>query len=309
MGKQYLALARLGQNQWWRYVLSIVVILALWFIVGSVLYLLPVMAGALSISLGDGSAGDLSGLNFEELQALIPPIWIFLGTFLTFLPLLAGLFIAARWIHGRPIWSLLTPQKRLNWGRVWQGFWLFGLLVTLLTVLEAAVYPGRYTVTFDLGRFWPFLLLGIVLIPMQTTAEELLFRGYLTQGLGLLVRNPLALAVVSGLLFTLPHLANPELTAGFWLIAPQYFIVGFALATMTLRDESLELALGVHAVNNLFVGLIATFPDSAIQSETIFASSVLDPVWSLFATIVAYGGFYLIVFGRRPRPSEVPQEI
>ena len=305
MGSEYLALARLGNNQWWRYVLSLVLILVLWFVVGSVLYLVSVTGGLFLVTAGDNPQLDLNELRFEDMetfediQEFIPPILVFLGTFLTFLPLLLGLFIAVRWIHGRPFWSLFTSRKRLNWGRVWQGFWIFGLLVALFTVLEAVVYPGRYYVTFDLGRFLPFLIVGIVLIPMQTTAEELLFRGYLTQGLGLLVKNPLVLATLSGLLFTLPHLANPELSAGFWLVAPQYFIVGFALVLTTLRDEGLELALGVHAANNLFVGLIATFPDSAIQSETIFASSVLDPVWSFISIIAAYGGFYLIEFGLR----------
>jgi len=305
MGREYLALALLGRNQWWRYVVSLALILFLWFGVGSLLYLLMLMVGLLMLvaSSGSASAADWSALSVEELQSLMPPPLVFLGTFLTFLPLLLGLFIAVRVVHGRPFWSLATPRKRVNWGRVWRGFWVFGLLVSVLTALEAALYPGRYHVTFELSRFLPFFVLGVILIPMQTTAEELLFRGYLTQGLGLLVKNPLVLAAVSGLLFTLPHLTNPELSAGFWWIAPQYFIVGFVLTLTTLTDESLELALGVHAANNLFVGLVATFPDSAIQSETIFASSVLDPVWSFISGIVAYGAFYVITFGPRPRIS------
>ncbi len=302
MGHEYLALVFLGRNRWWRYALSLILILVLWFVGGSLLYLAPVLFGALFVLAagGSGSDADWSALSIEELQSLIPQPLVFLAMFLTFLPLLAGVMLAVRLIHGRPLWSLITPRRRVNWRRVWQGFWVFGLLVAALTALEAVLYPGRYAVTFDAARFWPFLILGVILIPMQTTAEELLFRGYLTQGLGLLIKRPLLLAAVSGLLFTLPHLSNPELSAGFWWVAPQYFIVGFGLVMMTLADKSLELALGVHAANNLFVGLIATFPDSAIQSETIFASSVLDPAWSFFSVIVAYGGFYLIMFGLRP---------
>lgn len=301
MGREYLALALLGRNRWWLYVLSLIGILVLWFVGGSLLYLGPVLLGALLVaSSGSGSDLDWNALSLEQLQSLLPQPLVFLATFLTFLPLLVGLALAVRLIHGRPLWSLITPRQRLNWRRVWQGFWVFGLIVAALTALEAALYPGRYTVKFDAARFWPFFILGVTLIPMQTTAEELLFRGYLTQGLGLFMKRPLLLATVSGLLFTLPHLTNPELSAGFWLVAPQYFIVGFGLVMVTLADDSLELALGVHAANNLFVGLIATFPDSAIQSETLFASSVLDPAWSLFSVIVAYGGFYLIMFGLQP---------
>ena len=57
------------------------------------------------------------------------------------------------------------------------------------------------------------------------------------------------------------------------------------------------MALGVHTVNTLFVGLVATFPDSAIQGETMFVSATFDPVYSLISVVVVYVLFYAIMFG------------
>jgi membrane protease YdiL (CAAX protease family) len=305
MGVRYLNLVRQGQNQWWRYLLGIIIILGFWFIIGAVFYLIPItLGGGLSYFTSEAPQSGSGTLSMENFIRSVPPILSFVGTFLTFVPLFVALFLVVRVIHNRPFRTLVTPEKGVNWRRIAQAFFVFGALLALLTVLEALLYPGRYQFTLNVGKFLPFLVAGLILIPLQTSSEELLFRGYLMQGASLLVSNPILLAVLSGLIFTLPHLANPELSAGFWLIAPQYFIVGFVLAFITLRDNSLELALGVHAANNVFVGLIATFPDSAIQGETIFASSTLDPVYSLFSVIVAYGGFCLIMCGRRKQQLE-----
>lgn len=303
MGEQYLDSVRLGKNQWWRYLLGILIILGAWLLVGSMLYLVAVSFG-IFIDLSSIGSDPVSGAaSLEQLVQSAPPLATFTGTFLTFVPLLVGVFLVVRFIHGRPFLTLITPHRRVDWCRLMQGFVVFGALLVLITAVEVLLYPGRYQLSLNLPRFLPFMMVGLVLIPIQTASEEVLFRGYFMQGLSLLVRSPLILALFSGLVFTLPHLANPELAAGPWLVAPQYLIVGFALAFITLRDNGLELALGVHAANNLFVGLVATFPDSAIQGETVFLSAAMDPVYSLISVVVAYALFYGLMFG--PRITDV----
>jgi membrane protease YdiL (CAAX protease family) len=277
--------------------LGVFLILLFWLFIGSILYLVPISWGILAAYFFGGADVDFGALSLEDFVQFAPPIVTFTGTFLTFVPLLIGIFLVVRLIHSRPFLTLITPRARVGWGRFGQGFLLFGALLIFATVIEALLYPGRYQFALNVGRFLPFLIVGLILIPIQTASEELLFRGYVMQGLSLLVRSPIVLAVICGLIFTLPHLANPELSAGFWLVTPQYFVVGFALAIITLKDNGLELALGVHTVNNLFVGLLVTFPDSAIQAETVFISSILDPVYSLISVVVVYALFYAIMFG------------
>ena len=306
MGRKFLDLVRLGENQWWRYVLGLMIILLFWFVVGGMLYLVPLTWGAYTLYSTDVLSAGLDVLAIEEFGSLAPPIVLFTATFLTFVPLVIGIWAAVRLIHQREMRTIVTPAPEVNWGRFAKGFLLFGALLVIVTVAESLLYPGRYEFVLDVGRFWPFLFVGLILIPVQTASEELLFRGYWLQGLSLVLRAPVLLCIVSGLLFALPHLANPELQAGFWLVAPQYFIVGFALAFITLKDNGLELALGVHTVNNLFVGLVVSFPDSAIQSETVFFSSTMDPVFSLISVVAVYAAFYLAMFPPGRTAKAVP---
>ena len=92
------------------------------------------------------------------------------------------------------------------------------------------------------------------------------------------VRSRVTSAAVSALVFTLPHLLNPEVRQAGMLVAASYYTIGFLLAVITLRDGRLDLALGVHAANNLGLALIANYEGSALTGESIFTARELDPV-------------------------------
>ena len=81
----------------------------------------------------------------------------------------------------------------------------------------------------------------------------------------------------------------------FLLLALFYFSFGFFLGWISLRSQSLELALGVHAANNLFTVIIANYQGSALPSPSIFTASVLDPVFSLVSFLAGAVVFILII--------------
>jgi hypothetical protein len=114
------------------------------------------------------------------------------------------------------------------------------------------LYPGRCALNTALVENLPLLLVGLLLIPLQTSAEEVFVRGYLLQATGRLTRNPLLLSVMNGVLFTLPHLANPEAAGQLLAAALSWFTFGVLFTLVTLRSGSLDYALGMHAGNNLF---------------------------------------------------------
>ena len=121
-------------------------------------------------------------------------------------------------------------------------------------------------------------------------------RGYLLQSLGLKLRNRLLLSAISGVLFALPHFANPEVSVNFWLLMCFYAAIGAFFAWVTLRDQRLELALGAHAANNLFSALFTSYPNSALTTPAIFLVNTLDPVYTLVSVLLIMPVFYWLVF-------------
>jgi len=216
--------------------------------------------------------------------------------------MLAGLVLTVKLIHRRPLLTLVTPEARADWRRMGRGALVWAVIAAVIVVIENLLFPDRYYLSFDLGRFLVFLAVVLVLTPIQTTAEELVFRGYAMQGIGLLTRRPALIAVASSLVFSVPHLLNPEVHEhGVLIMAANYFGIGMLLATITLRDGRLELAIGVHAVNNVFLALIANYEGSALVTEAFFTARELDPVYSLVTMIVGTLVFHGWMFRRAPQ--------
>ena len=277
--ERYLDLALQGRNTWWRYALGLVTIAFFWLVLGYAPYLFLVGAGVET-----GPLLDFVAINFS----------IFM--------MLAGLAVTVRLIHKRPLRSLVTYEARVDWRRAGRGALVWAAVATVIVVVEHLLFPGRYYLSFDPERFLPFLAAVLVLTPIQATAEELVFRGYAMQGLGFLTRRPLLIAVASSLIFTVPHLLNPEVHLhGALIMAANYFVIGMLLATITLRDGRLELAIGLHAVNNVLLALVANYEGSALMTESIFTARDLDPVYSLFTLIAGALVFHWWIF--RPAPQ------
>jgi uncharacterized protein len=298
MGHAYLDAAHHGKNSVWRYIISIGMIMVTGLIIGS----LPLLVVVLVLML-DGNPA--TGMNRDTGMLIgVDPLLTFPLFMASFIAFFLGINLAVTQIHRRPLVTLITPGRPVDWSRVLQGALAWAALVAVIGLVEAALFPGRFEWTLDLVRFLPFAAMALFLIPLQTTAEELFFRGYVLQGTGLLTRNTLILAFVSGLIFMLPHFANPEVAVNFWAVMGFYFIFGAAMAIVTLRDNSLELAIGVHAGNNLFTALLVNFEGSALQTPAAFTATGFDPWFNLIAGTLALIVFYALFFGRRRKVTE-----
>jgi membrane protease YdiL (CAAX protease family) len=284
----YLEIARQGKNDWWRYLISFPAILATWLLVGSI----PVVILMAYIAVDGDPATDFSGTGFEG----VPVIPEFLVTMSSFIPFLVATLLAVWFIHERPLRTLVTSETHIRWKRMFAGAGVWLLIAALLSLVESILYPGRYVLTFQPVTLLVFAMLAMILIPMQTSAEEFFFRGYLLQWMGLRLKNRWLLSLLNGLLFFLPHVANPEMATGSVLIGLGYFVMGFFLTFIALQDHGIELALGMHAANNLFAALFANYTVSALPSPSLFTVQTLDPVYSLVSLVAGMAVFYVIFF-------------
>lgn len=299
----YLEVARTGKNDWWRYLLSFPGILGTWLIVGSIpviLLLFYVMAD------GDPASG-FTETGFTGIPVLLD----FTVTMSTFFPFIVATLLAVRFIHARPLRTLVTGWERIRWDRIFEGGLVWFGLAAVIAVVEALQHPGRYVLTFQPLTLAVYAIFALILIPIQTSAEELFFRGYMLQWMGLLLKNKWALALINGVLFFLPHAANPEMSSSSnaILMGLGYFAFGFFAALITVEDNGMELALGMHASNNLFAAIFANYNVSALPSPALFTVQELDAAYGLVSTVLAMIVFYLVFFGRRRQKNELPERV
>lgn len=81
-------------------------------------------------------------------------------------------------------------------------------------------------------------------------------------------------------MFGLPHLANPEVAGasgfGFLVALTIYCSTGFALAVVSIRSGTLELAIGAHFINNFFNIVFLTAENSALGAPSLWVDTSTD---------------------------------
>ena len=289
--------ARRGDNAFFKYVLTILAV-----ILGAFIGQVP-LGIAVSLAAAKRGLGPEALLEFQESMDFsvlgLGSNLALLLMLLSFVAALGVLFLCVLFLHGKRATDILTGRPRLDWRRVAFAFAFWFALSAGLEVVAYLLDPGNYTLQSELSSFIPLLLIALLVLPLQTTFEEALFRGYLMQGFGLLFRNRWLPLLLTSAAFGLLHFANPEVGEfGFGLMMSYYIGVGLLLGICTLMDEGTELALGLHAATNIYGATVVSFAGSALQTQAIFRVKELD-VALMLGIAVASGALFLFVSARK----------
>ncbi len=265
----YIAQAFKGFHEWWRYLLGTAII-----VIAVIIGQIPFTAAVLYKAMKDGD--NLLGLDETKMMGLLEPNLNLFLMLLSFAVGLAGLLLVTKHFHKLSFKDLTTTRKKIDWKRFWFIFFLWGIVSSSFVLIDYSLTPEDYIFNFKLVPFLILSVIAIVLVPLQTSFEEYLFRGYLMQGIGVIVKNKWVPLITTSVVFGLLHIANPEVEKLGYVIMIYYIGTGLMLGIMTLMDEGMELALGFHAANNLFTALLVTADWTAFQTHSIF-KDMSDP--------------------------------
>lgn len=210
------------------------------------------------------------------------------------------LLLAAIWliqmIHGRSWREVINGTKRVRWSRFFFAFAVFGIFSLISFVYTYFTDPDNLVFQFNPLPFFILLIIAILFIPLQSSAEEFLFRGYLTQGVASWTKSRWWALIIPSVLFGLMHSVNPEIQEyGFAIMMPQYIFMGFLFGCMSILDDGIELAMGVHTANNLIGSVLLTFKGSALPTDALFYVKEMDPAAEILPLIIS-GVVLLTIF-------------
>lgn len=264
-----------NQNQWWKYLTIFIAGFAAANLIGAIPLMIVI---AVKISQNGGLLGHSDNVADLSVYGISPN----LGLFLMILPFAVGLFtviLMLKPLHKRTFKEVINGTHNIRWRRFFFGTFAWAAFMVGYFAISYFDDPQNFTLQFNPISFVILIIISVLLIPFQTTFEELLFRGYLAQGLAAWTRNRWIVLIIPTLVFGLMHAFNPEVKEyGFWVAMPQYWLFGLLFGLITILDDGIELAMGVHAANNIFSSILVTTKSSVLQTPALFLQNRVDPV-------------------------------
>jgi membrane protease YdiL (CAAX protease family) len=263
MMNTYLNPIRGAKENWSR------TLFALWLLLTSWLFIGPILTLVLDevIPQSDQPAREL----FINLSGFIPLF-------------VAGLSVPR--IYGRSMMSAISLDTRFSYKTFALGAAAWAAIMGLTTGISFALSPDFYVWTFKAELFIPAVLVGLVLLPIQTGAEELLFRSYIPQVFSRVISSKLAITAISSIMFALPHLPNPEAQEKPIAALVAYTAIGWAFTAGAISVGRLEISMGAHFINNFFSLFIVGYANSALPSAALWTTPAGDMNATAVSTVV-----------------------
>ncbi len=282
------------KNNWWRYLVLFLAAFVGGQFIGSIpLGVVMIIKKNESVDTADLGSIDTTNLSQFGLDLNLTLVLVLIP----FIFSLALFVILVKPIHQQIFKAVINGTNKIRWSRFFNGFIIWGAIMAIYLILDYSLNPDNFVFNFSIEKFIPLVIISIVLIPFQTTLEEVMFRGYLAQGVAAWTRNRLLVVLIPAILFGMMHVFNPEIEEyGFWITMPQYIIFGLVFGLITIFDDGIEIAMGAHAANNIFLSVFVTFKASALQTPALFVQKELDPVKDLISLIVISLLFVFILY-------------
>lgn len=272
-----------GKNSFLDFIFTVVITILFYFITSLPFIIYSLFSGF----------SDLEAQAYQGPVAFALMLFIFSGIFF-------GILVATRRIHHRPILSVLTGADSFRWRHLIRAGGLWFVILAAMEIVGYIAEPELYTFQFDLIPFISILSVAIVVLPFQTSAEEVMMRGYLMQQIGLIARYPWIPILITSIFFGALHGGNPEvLQYGLAKSMTLYIGMGLFFGIATIMDDGLEIPLGVHYVNNFFAFVLVGYKGSVFEGvPTLLLKESEDLTWGAVLSNIVVMVVVLFIFKR-----------
>lgn len=300
--RHYVALARAGR---WG-----IPSIAVGIVLMTVLWLVAAFAAMVGISLvakmtAGSEIGSLADLISLQGGGPIAPILLLASIAVLWVVAPAVLWI----VHKRALPTLFGWNRWIEMSELRKAFAACGLVTLLIFLLvpdPSHLLTARSGLT--LAEWAAAFLPVTALIILQSSAEEVVFRGYLVQLLANRFASPLIWAALPIVLFTAAHwdpAALPYMNA---VALGSVLMFATAATILLVVTGNLGACMGYHAANNIFAFLVIS-PEGVVDAFALYTyPNLSDPVWTVTDAMLFLGvevartllTLLLLLHGRSP---------
>lgn len=280
----YVDAARNGKNTLWRIVLAVAIIAIVWFGISFAFIYAAEAFILVREGIRPGSfAGVFDLVDLTELTA--DRIWPFV-VLLSIASLWLAVWLAVKIVHRRPFRGLLGIERRLYWSDFARSTLVALVVGSVLGPISLLIDPTIVRGSVSLSGWLAAAPLLLISLFLQSSAEEVLFRGYLHQVLAARFATPLIWLGLPTVLFTLGHWQSGASTA--MNLAGLFIILGLSLSMtcLLMASGNLAAAMGAHFANNIGAVMLFSYEPGLDSAALFMGRSVLDPNWTVSQAIM-----------------------
>jgi membrane protease YdiL (CAAX protease family) len=273
-------------NSFWKYLAVCIITFVVMQLIGGIFIGIAVVLYLFS------RGGEIAPELFSSVKSLyemgLPENFVLILMIFPFVVGIITVWLLVGNMHKRTFSMTVNGSENIRWGHIFAGFLFWFSLMLVFFGISYIADPGNYVMQFDGAKFVTLFIITVLFIPLQTTFEEFVFRGYLAQGIAAWTKNRWLVICIPALLFGLSHYQNTEVSEhGFLAAMPQYIIFGLFFGLIAVLDDGIELPLGMHAANNIFVCLFVTNDASSLHTPAIFKQATVYPVLDTVSLLIA----------------------
>ena len=278
-----------GKNSWVRYFLTIVISV----IGGTFASLLFIVLFMIIYFLSSGISGLEVQMNILNYNPLL--ILVLVGISYGIYSLL--FYLCIRFIHKKKFLSLINTGKNIKWNRILKGAGLWVGIMVIFTLVSLMFHESNLSLNFNPGSFLLLLILSFLVFPIQASFEEIFFRGYLMQAIGLITKKPVVPIILTSLIFGVIHFFNGTNVTTSITIVFSATILGLMLGIIVLGENGLETAMGAHIANNMYVAVVFNTSDSGLGGlPSLITTETTDPLSGIPWLILMASVMIIIIF-------------
>ncbi len=246
------------------------------FIVGFILSLI-FMGIVLLIfwgSFGSNFVTSIGGGGYEVLNTE----WGQIITDLGVIVLLPALYVASKIVKDRPFSSYMSSRGGWNFKLYFKALVIPFIVIAGFMGLSVISSGAEGVSHFSLL----FLIITLIMVPIQCITEEFVFRGFLMHTFGSWFKIPVLAIIIQAIIFAAVHGYN---SLGIF----EVFVSGLIMGVLTWKTNGIEVSSALHTANNLTIALFVMF---GLQSTT----STINPTDFIIGIVLDIILFVIVYF-------------
>ena len=245
------------------------------FIVGIILYLIFEL---LIIVIFSGIYGlefilSITNGGYEVMNTEIGQIFMDLGIII----IIPSLYLATKIVKDRPFSSYSSSRGGWNFKLYFKALIILLIAYVIFECIDTVIFGPEGSYHFSII----FLIISLILVPLQCIAEEYVFRGLIMQTLGSWFKIPILAVILQAVLFAAIHEYNS-------LGLMETLVSGIIFGFFAWKTNGIELSSAFHTANNLSIALFVMFGLQSATSAPTLNRVALSIVFEIILCIVMY---------------------